>query len=75
MAKALIAEGFTAKQMQLTASKSGTGKPVDSVIISVQIGTSCLLGQRMIDKSYASTIETVVASGGCLVGKTRKIKW
>jgi hypothetical protein len=75
MAKALIAEGFRAKQMQLTVSKTGTGSPADSVIISVQIGTSCLLGQRMLDKSYASTIETAVASGGCLVGKTRKIKW
>jgi hypothetical protein len=75
MAKALIAEGFKAKQMQLTVSKTGTGSPADSVIISVQIGTSCLLGQRMLDKSYASTIETAVASGGCLVGKTRKIKW
>jgi len=75
MVNALVAEGFTIKQMQLTVSLTGTGKPADSVIISVQIGTSCLLGQRMLDKSYASAIETAVASGGCLIGKTRKIKW
>ncbi len=75
MVKALKAAGFTIKQMELTASKSGTGKPADSVIISVQIDSSCLLGQRMSDKSYSSSIETEIPSGGCLVGETRSIKW
>lgn len=75
MAKALIAEGFSAKSMQLTPSKSGTGKPADSVIISLQIGKSCLMGQRMKDKSYSSSIESALNSGGCLIGKTREVKW
>lgn len=75
MAKTLIAEGFSAKDMQLTKSKSGTGKPADSVIISVQFGNSCLLGQRMSDKSFSSSIESALKGGGCLVGKTRKIEW
>ena len=75
MAKALIAEGFSAKAMQLTPSKSGTGKPADSVIISLQIGKACLMGQRMLDKSFSSSVESALGSGGCLVGKTRKIEW
>lgn len=75
MAKALIAEGFLAKNMQLTRSKTGTGAVADSVIISVQIDKSCLLGQRMADKSYASTIEASLKSGGCLIGETREVEW
>lgn len=75
MAKALIAEGFLAKNMQLTPSKSGTGAPADMVIISVQLGKSCLMGQRMLDKSFTSTIESALGSGGCLIGETREVKW
>ena len=75
MVKALVAEGFSSKAMQLTPSKSGTGKPADSVIITLQIGKSCLMGQRMLDKSYSSSIEASLNSGGCLIGKTREIKW
>lgn len=75
MAKALIAEGFLAKNMQLTRSKTGTGKPADSVVISVQIGSSCLMGQRMADKSYYSTIESALKSGGCLIGEKREVTW
>lgn len=75
MAKALIAAGFSAKSMQLTKSKTGTGKPADSVIISVQIGKSCILGQRMADKSFSSSIESALRSGGCLVGETREVTW
>lgn len=75
MAKALIAEGFLAKKMELTKSKSGTGKPADGVVISVRIGKSCLMGQRMLDKSFTSTIESALKSGGCLIGETREVTW
>jgi hypothetical protein len=75
MVKALIEAGFNKAAMQLTSSISGTGNPADSVIVTVQFGNSCLMGQRMLDKSYSSAVESALKSGGCLVGKTRKIEW
>jgi len=75
MLNALVEVGFAKGSMQLTPSKSGTGAPSDQVVISVQIGSSCLIGQRMLDMSYTSTVESVLGSGGCLVGSTRKIDW
>lgn len=75
MAKALIEAGFKKKRMQLTKSKTGTGKQADSVIIAVRIGKACLLGQRLKDKTFVSSIESALGSGGCLIGDTREIKW
>ena len=75
MVKALVEAGFNKAAMQLTPSISGTGKPADSIIVSVQFNKSCLMGQRMLDKSFSSSVESALGSGGCLVGKTRKIEW
>lgn len=75
MAKALVKAGFKKGRLELTKSKSGTGKPADQIVISIRIGKSCLIGQRMKDKTYASTIESALKSGGCLVGDTREITW
>ena len=71
----LVAVGFDKAAMQLTPSTSGTGQPADQIVISVQIGTSCLIGQRMLDASYTSTVESALGSGGCLIGDNRKIDW
>jgi hypothetical protein len=71
----LVVVGFDKAAMQLTPSTSGTGQPADQVVISVQIGTSCLIGQRMLDASYTSTVESALGSGGCLIGDNRKIDW
>jgi hypothetical protein len=75
MLNALVAVGFAKGSIQLTPSKSGTGQPADQVVISVQIGSSCLIGQRMLDTSYTSTVESALGSGGCLIGDTRKVDW
>ena len=75
MLNALVEVGFAKGSMQLTPSKSGTGAPADQVVISVQIGSSCLIGQRMLDMSYSSTVESALGSGGCLIGETREIDW
>jgi hypothetical protein len=75
MLNALVEVGFAKGSMQLTPSKSGTGAPADQVVISVQIGSSCLIGQRMLDMSYTSTVESALGSGGCLIGETREIGW
>lgn len=75
MLNALVEVGFAKKSIQLTPSKSGTGQPADQVVISVQIGSSCLIGQRMLDMSYTSTVESALGFGGCLIGDTRKVDW
>lgn len=71
----LVAVGFDKGAIQVTPSISGTGQPADQIVISLQIGTSCLIGQRMLDKSFYSTVEASLGSGGCLLGETRKIDW
>jgi hypothetical protein len=71
----LVVVGFDKAAMQLTPSTSGTGQPADQIVISVQIGTSCLIGQRMLDASYTSTVESALGSGGCLIGDNRRIDW
>jgi hypothetical protein len=71
----LVAVGFDKGAIQVTPSISGTGQPADQIVISLQIGTSCLIGQRMLDKAFHSTVEASLGSGGCLIGETRKIDW
>ena len=75
MVNDLAAKGFNKAAMQLTPSVSGTGKPADQIVISVQFGSSCLIGQRMLDGAFHSSIESALAAGGCIIGKTRKIDW
>jgi len=75
MLDSLVVVGFDKAAMQLTPSISGTGQPADQIVISVQIGTSCLIGQRMLDMSFSSTVESALGSGGCLIGEKRKIDW
>lgn len=71
----LVEVGFDKAAMQVTPSISGTGQPADQVVVSVQIGSSCLIGQRMLDMSVTSTVESALGSGGCLIGEKRKIDW
>lgn len=70
---ALVAGGFNKKAMEVTPSKSGTGKPADAIIVSVKIQKLCLVGQRMLDGTYYSSVERVLATGKCLVGETEPI--
>lgn len=71
----LVEVGFDKAAMQVTPSISGTGQPADQVVVSVQIGSSCLIGQRMLDMTVTSTVESALGSGGCLIGEKRKIDW
>lgn len=75
MVNALVRAGFRKKSMQLTPDRTKTDLEADSVIVSVQINRSCLIGQRTNDKKYFSSIETALKTGGCLVGATREIDW
>jgi hypothetical protein len=71
---ALVAAGFDKANMQVTPDTTTIGRKVDSVLFSVRIGTECLLGQ-LSGSQYTSSVQAALASGTCLVGKTRPINW
>ena len=69
----LVNAGFDKAAMQVTPDKTTTKGSTDSILFSVRIGDSCLLGQY--GGGYSSTVEPALAGGGCLIGKTRVIDW
>ena len=69
----LVTAGFDKAAMQVTPDKTPTNGSADSILFSVRIGDSCLLGQY--GGGYSSAVEPVLAGGGCLIGKTRPIDW
>lgn len=75
MVNALVRAGFSKKKMQVTPHLTRTKLEADSVIVSVQINRSCLIGQRAVNGEYFSTIETALKTGGCLIGSTLEIDW
>ena len=70
----LVAAGFDKASMQLTPDKTSIDGGVDSILFSVKIRDSCLLGQYGAG-GYSSAVEPVLKSGLCLIGKTRAIDW
>ena len=70
----LVAAGFDRASMQLTPDKTSIDGGVDSILFSVKIRDSCLLGQYGAG-GYSSAVEPVLKSGLCLIGKTRAIDW
>lgn len=75
MVNALVRAGFRKKSMQVTQDRTKTNLVADSVIVAIRIDRSCLIGQRTMGREYFSTIESVLKTGGCLIGATRKIDW
>ncbi|MEY4458216.1 MAG: hypothetical protein RIS25_809 [Actinomycetota bacterium] len=73
MVAALVDAGFEKKAIEITPSTTGTSQPADSIIVSVKMGDNCLIGQRMRDNSYFSSLEKLLSSGTCLVGETQPI--
>lgn len=70
----LVAAGFDKASMQLTPDKTSINANADSVLFSVKIGDSCLLGQHS-GAEYVSSVQKALQSGACLVGQTRPIDW
>ncbi|MBH0115847.1 hypothetical protein I6E52_03195 [Salinibacterium sp. NG253] len=70
----LIDNGFEKQDMEITADTTAIGLAADSIVVSVRIKGECLLGQFAPD-NYASSIEPLLGTGSCLVGKTRAIDW
>ncbi len=70
----LVAAGFVKNDMEVTPDQTSIGIPADSIIVSVRIKSSCLIGQ-FAASGYTDTIGPVLGTGGCLVGATRPIDW
>ncbi|OOB90769.1 hypothetical protein B0T42_09850 [Rathayibacter sp. VKM Ac-2630] len=68
---ALVAGGFPRESMQLTADETSIGLDADTVLVSVKVGESCLLGQygAKSDGVHA-VVAAPIATGACLVGRT-----
>ena len=75
MVDALVSAGFRKNSIQVTEDLTKTKIPADSVIVSVRINRSCLIGQRTKAGEYFSSIEGALKTGGCLIGTTRIIDW
>ena len=75
LVNALVAAGFPKEAMQVTFNKTKTGQDADSVIVSVMLEDSCLIGQRTPDGNTFTSLEQALATGGCLIGITRQIDW
>ncbi|QYH35821.1 hypothetical protein [Salinibacterium sp. M195] len=70
----LVENGFNKQDMEVTPDTTAIGLATDSIVVSVRIKGECLLGQFTPD-NYVSSIEPLLGTGGCLVGKTRPIDW
>jgi len=70
----LVAAGFVKQDMELTPDQTSIGVAADSIIVSVRIKSSCLIGQ-FAASGYTDTLAPVLGTGGCLVGTTRPIDW
>ncbi|MGV8912398.1 MAG: DUF6993 domain-containing protein [Rhodoglobus sp.] len=70
----LVANGFAKQDMEVTPDNTAIGLAADSIVVSVRIKGECLLGQFTPD-NFVSSIEPLLGTGGCLIGKTRPIDW
>lgn len=70
----LVAAGFDKSAMQVTPDTTPTHNNADSIQFAVQFGSECLIGQFG-GGEYTSVTGPALATGGCLVGKTRPIDW
>ena len=70
----LVAAGFVKKDMEVTPDETSIGLAADSIIVSVRIESSCLIGQ-FAASGYTDTLAPVLGTGRCLVGTTRRINW
>lgn len=73
---ALVASGFEASRMEVTADRTTVGLPADSVQFAVLFEGECLIGQYgPASGGYHSAVGPALGTGGCLVGETRPIDW
>jgi hypothetical protein len=68
----LIAEGFTAADIEFTPDTSLISLPADSVTVAIRIDEECIIAQWGSDW-YASSVEPVLVTGTCLLGTTESL--
>jgi len=71
----LVAAGFDKRAMEVTYDRTELGLAADSIVVSVRIGNTCLIGQVSSYFGYKGVVAPMLGSGVCLVGQTRKIHW
>ena len=71
---ALVAAGFEKKRMQVTPDRTAVDLAADNKQFSVKIKTNCIVGQAG-NTGFRSFVAPALATGDCLVGKTRAIDW
>ena len=67
---ALVVAGFAREDIEVTPDNTNV-QAADSIMFSVRLGESCLVGQFGSAIGYASTATDVLATGTCLVGTPR----
>ncbi len=75
---ALAAAGFDKSVMQVSFDRSKTDLVADSILVSVRVGESCLIGQLVTsDRSAVTTVQPALTAERtiCLIGNTRPIDW
>ncbi|MGV8877052.1 MAG: DUF6993 domain-containing protein [Rhodoglobus sp.] len=70
----LVNNGFSKENMEVTPDKTAIGLAADSIVVAITIKGECLLGQ-FLPENYVSSVEPLLGTGKCLVGKTRAIDW
>jgi hypothetical protein len=68
--EALVAAGFPRESIEVTPDNTNV-TAADSIMFSVRLGDSCLVGQFGSGVGYASTATDVLATGTCLIGTPR----
>ena len=71
LAQTLVAKGFAAKGIEFTDNATAVGMKPDSVTIAAEFKGQCLIAQYGPSiKGLAITLAPVLASGGCLLGRS-----
>ncbi len=69
-----VAHGFNKADMELTPDKTSIGLEAWNIEFSVKMNGGCIIGQAG-NVHFHAFVTTVLASGKCLIGQTRKINW
>ena len=70
----LVAAGFRKQDIEVTPDRTAINLAADSIIVSVRLKGECLIGDFQAS-GLKSTVEPLLGSGGCLIGKTLTIDW
>lgn len=70
----LVAAGFDKAAMEVTPDRTAISLDADNIQLSVLYEGECLVAQYG-NVGYQSAVLPVLATGNCLVGKTRTIDW